>query len=102
MPQLETRWLVELDGRDPAEVVSDQRELAKLEAADLPDGPHTSARYVVWAAMKRRGLYTGTWPDFNDRDCLEVTNADTDDDQGDEQGLDPGSPTTSGGGSSSW
>jgi hypothetical protein len=98
MPKLETFFLVEMDGSPALRVVSDQRELAKLEAADLPDGPHTRARYIAWAAAVRKGMYAGSWEQFNTRDCIEVVN-DPDapnDDPEDEQGLDPGTRSTSG------
>jgi hypothetical protein len=98
MPKLETRWLVDLEGHGRLiPVVSDQRELAKREAADLPDGPHTSARFTAWAALVRQNLYSGTWQQFNDKDCIEVVNDPSVPvpDPEDEQGLDPGNPSTS-------
>jgi len=97
MPKMQTPLIVWLEGRDePVRATSDQRDLARMEAADLPEGAHTRARFVAWSVLARSGQYPGTWQQFNDRDCIEVESLiPVDDGAGDEQGLDPGQTSTS-------
>lgn len=102
MAKLDTPLLVHLDGRpEPVKVTSDQRDLARWEAADCRDetAVHTRSRFVAWSALARAGEYTAGWKQFNDRDCVEVESLyvpdGSDDDGEDEQGLDPGNRPTS-------
>jgi hypothetical protein len=105
MPKMITPLLVFLEMREkPHEVSSDQRDLAAWEAHNdyKPAAVHLQARFVAWSALRRNGLYTDSWRTFNEVDCIEVESLATADDQGDEQGLDPGGRSTAGTTSSSW
>jgi hypothetical protein len=80
-----------MDGAaEPVDVVTDQRDWAKLEAADFRDGMNfTRTRFLAWAAMCRQGQYAGAFERFNERDCVDVALPDTpedDDDQGKDHG----------------
>lgn len=40
------------------------------------DAPFLGTTFLAWAAMRREGLYTGSFEDFRDRDALEVESFD--------------------------
>ncbi len=68
---------VALDGRDdPITVYVDQRDFAAWEIRPEAENERawvfTRSRFVVWHAAKRAGQYSGTWPEFNERDAIQV------------------------------
>jgi len=74
--------------------ITDQRDLAALEATEHLGKVFTSLRFMAWNAARRAGQYGGSWDDFNLRDCVEVTDVDADgpEDSEGEQGSHPGTP----------
>lgn len=98
MSKLAVELAVEMDDGQTHVVVADQRDYARLETQPEA-GMHTRVRFLAWSALTRQQRITSTFERFNTVDCVEVTVTD-DPDQGDEQGLDPGRPDTSGGNSS--
>lgn len=42
----------------------------------MENAPFLGMTYFAWAALKREGLYTGTWDDFKDRDCIDLDSRD--------------------------
>lgn len=40
------------------------------------DAPFLGTTFLAWAAMRREGLYTGSFEDFRDRDALDVESFD--------------------------
>lgn len=40
--------------------------------------PFMGMTFWAWAAMTRTGLYTGTWDQFADVDCIDLTGEDLD------------------------
>jgi hypothetical protein len=94
MPAQQIPMQVELDGGRVLQVVADQRDIARWEAHDGPDGRYTRVRFLAWSAMTRQGLTTASWQQFNETDCVEVVDppgADTEAPDDDER-LDPGRP----------
>lgn len=88
---------VTLDGRDGETlVVADQRDYAAAEALEgvFQRRPHTWVRAIAYAACIRTGKYVGTWEQFNSQDCIEASDQEAP--AGDDDGLDPGRPTTDG------
>jgi hypothetical protein len=88
---LRQTYLVLMEGAgDPVAVVTDQRDWAKLEAADFRETMNfTRTRYIAWSAMCRAGQYAGPFERFNERDCVDVALPDKtedDDDQGKDHG----------------
>jgi hypothetical protein len=65
---------VVMDGGAEHEVAADQRDWAKLEAAEIGlDKTATRVRHLAWSAAARAGLTSASWADFNDRQCVEAT-----------------------------
>ena len=81
---------VELDAGETFVVAADQRDLAALEAADIPEGMFTRIRYLAWRAAKRAGRYAGTWEAWNTTDCVHAGDVPDGDEGEGEQRLDPG------------
>lgn len=50
-----------------------EREAAKMSLT--LDLPQNVTSVIVWCALRRRSLYTGTYHDFRDRDCVSIENA---------------------------
>lgn len=40
------------------------------------DAPFLGTTFLAWSAMRREGLYNGTFEDFRDRDAIEVESWD--------------------------
>jgi hypothetical protein len=86
----------------PARVVADQRDLSLLELQPWHgQGKQVmTVRHMAYTAMLRQGLVPAgtTWERFNSTLCVDVVGViedqGDDDEQGDEQGLDPGQTTT--------
>lgn len=76
-------------------VVADMRDFAKWEIqpeAGLPNpATFTRSRFLAWSAARRAKLYAGSWMEFNEQDCVEVSSPDDDKPQ-DGDGLDPTQP----------
>lgn len=47
----------------------------------LDDQKIVSMTYLAFANMKRHGVYTGTWDEFKDSDCLGFDALDEDEDE---------------------
>lgn len=54
------------------QMVGERTAMAKGITLDL--GQNVTS-VIVWSAMRRRGLYAGTYEEFRDRDCLSIDNA---------------------------
>jgi hypothetical protein len=96
MAAFSVKYSASMEGGEELTAVADQRDLAAVEAADMP-GPVSRLRYVAWSALRRAGSKL-PWEEFNAR-CIavvEVGEVGTDDGE-DEQGLDPGRKVRGGG-----
>jgi hypothetical protein len=77
------------DGRTLSATV-DQRDYARVEAQDLPSTSRmTYIRFLAWSALTRTKQYTGPWAQFNETDCVEVSDL-AEEPAGADEGLDPG------------
>lgn len=36
------------------------------------DAPFLMTTFMAWSALKREGLYSGTWEQFSDTDCVDL------------------------------
>jgi hypothetical protein len=99
MPRIATAMTVELDDGRTLNCTVDQRDWARLEAADIPDrARQTRVRFLAWSALKRGKQYTGPWDEFNDTDCVEASDIPpAEEPTGDDEGLDPGQTVPSDG-----
>lgn len=89
---------VDLDGGQQLRATADQRDFARAEGQGVSSATiHTWTRAVAWAALTRTGQYSGTWQRFNDVDCIEARDFELEVPDGDEDGLDPGQSTATGG-----
>jgi hypothetical protein len=87
----------EMDDGRVLTAMFDQRDMAVMEALELPDRAlMLKLRALAWSALRRSGQYTGTWEQFNEKDCVEAVDPSADEDEPEgEQGLDPGLSTSS-------
>lgn len=95
MPRLTLDMQVLMDDDRELAVAVDQRDLAKWEAQTLPDKQYTRLRFLAWSAMTRSKQYIGPWDQFNEQDCVEVSDppgaaVEAEDADDDAERLDPG------------
>lgn len=95
MARLQIKYLAEMADGTVHEVTVDQRDFARLEAADIAEeAMHTRARFLVYNAMKRGKLVTSSFEKFNFEECMGIESAEQpaaeEEDAEDEQSLDPG------------
>jgi hypothetical protein len=82
VPMIRAVFDVRLASGTDLVAIADQRDYARLEAAEVdqpalaPGKSHSRARYLAWSALHRTGMYAGTWPTFNDTDAVDVQIAD--------------------------
>jgi hypothetical protein len=86
------KFLAEMDDGTSHEVTVDQRDFAKWEAQPFADEAliHTRLRFLTFSAMKRAGLTSAQWPEFNERLLVDTGIQEDEEEAEDEQGLDPG------------
>lgn len=94
MPRMRLPMVALLDSGQELKLVGDQRDVAALEASDYDDTHFLRIRYLAWHIAHRTGAYAGTWKKWNETDCVEVADADSDGEVGEE--LDPGRPGRNG------
>lgn len=88
----------EMDDGRVLKVFIDQRDYAAVEAEEINPATHrnTYVRFVTWAALKRTKQYSGTWAEFNAKDCVEAIDGEPEGSD-DTERLDPGQQAPSAG-----
>lgn len=76
---------VTIAGHDPQDVevlnpdrIRWDRTRHKHKWPSFQDAPFLGVSFLAWSAMRRTGLYVGTWEDFEE-DCLNIDYDDDDD-----------------------
>ncbi len=91
---------VTLDGHDaPVEVTITNPDRVRWDMTrskhnwpTFNDAPFLGTTFLAWAALRREGIYTGTFEDFRDRDAVDVQSYEDTTDEADAVG-DLGNPT---------
>jgi hypothetical protein len=94
MPASKVQLLAYMSDDREVQVVADQRDFAKWEIqpeAMKAEAVVTRLRFLAWSAAFRQQLYKGSFVEFNELDCVEVTTPDSEDDT-EGVGLDPSGP----------
>lgn len=80
------------------DVLVDGRDWSAMELKEFPPTASvTATRFMVWYALQRQGLTRRSWEQFNTIDCIRIDALDDEQDgEGEQDGLDPGQPTTNG------